>query len=398
MASSARLKRNYKIWFYQFLLFNIVILFLTAIANPYRLAPFQITIPGLNDIKPRLYDYQRYIKLFDIAYQKPQTILLGSSRVLWGLDPKNPVLQTYQPVYNAGVTGPPLYEIREYFHHALVNQPQLKRVVLALDFYAFNGKFDNRDLVLKNSFGKTKKEIVRQNINLLLDFPAMAETIFDSMRRKKIKTLREDGKLTPDPLAARELYTDFFPPEIAAQPAPVANSVAVVKTPAVPVVAHHKKKSAIIAANGVKKPSMKNELYLPFNMSNQSLSALQEIIATCKERGIELYIYIPPTLNNVEADAFHQMSIWKNYADFQRQLAKLHPFWDFAEWNEITQNKDNFIDGSHHVFPVGDMILGRMFGKPTDKTPASFGKYVTAVNVDAHLRAVDHDYYSRQKA
>ena len=133
-------------------------------------------------------------------------------------------------------------------------------------------------------------------------------------------------------------------------------------------------------------------------MSNQSLAALQEIIATCKERGIELYIYIPPTLNNVEADAFHQMAIWKNYADFQRQLAKLHPFWDFAEWNEITQNKDNFIDGSHHIFPVGDMILGRMFGKPTDKTPSSFGKYVTATNVDAHLRAVDHDYYSRQKA
>ena len=253
MASSARLKRNYKIWFYQFLLFNIVILFLTAIANPYRLAPYQITIPGLNDIKPRLYDYQRYIKLFDIAYQKPQTILLGSSRVLWGLDPRNPVLQTYQPVYNAGVMGPPLYEIREYFHHALVNQPQLKRVVLALDFYAFNGKFDNRDLVLKDSFGKTRKEIVQQNINLLLDFPAMAETIFDSMRRKKVKTLREDGKLTPDPLAARELYTDFFPPEIAVQPAPVAKPVVVVKTPALPVVAHHKKKPATIAANAVKK-------------------------------------------------------------------------------------------------------------------------------------------------
>lgn len=394
MAKASNLKNAYKKWFYLFLLSNVVILFLTFTANPYRLAPFQITIPGINDVKPRLYEYQRYVKIFDLAYKKPQTILLGSSRVLWGLDPKNSVLQKYPPVYNAGVLGPPLYEVKEYFDHALVSQPNLKRVVLALDFYEFNAKFDDRELILKDMFRKPLNEIIKQHTNLFFDFRAMGETLWCSLMRKKVMTLREDGRLYPDPLSNRELYKDFFLPNVAQ----VNKDIKIVKpvaTGATSARATGAATTAAIKKEKSPKAGMKDELYVPFTLSNKSLAALRSIIKTCKERNIELYIYFPPILQNGEVIAFHKYGIWKEYEKFQHELAKLHSFWDFTGWHEISLNKDNFVDSSHHIFPIGDIILGKIFGQENSNTPHAFGTYVTTQNVDAHLKAIDREYKTR---
>lgn len=395
MADITRIKRKYKMWFYTFLLLNIIILFFTIIANPYRLTPINVTIKGVNDIKPKLYDYQRYVKLFDMAYQRPRTVLLGSSRILWSVDPTHPLLQTYPPVYNAGIIGPPLYEVKHYFDHALANQPQLKRVVLGLDFYAFNAKFDNRELILADMFGKSWQDIVRQHTELLFNFGAIFETLWDSFTRKSVISIREDGRLIPDPVSARPLFKDFFidlehPPE----PPKVAKIVKVMKDG----------KSVAIAldehGNQVKpepKKTMKNELYVPFHMSAQSFGALRDIIATCKERNIELYIFISPTYKNGEQVAFHNIGLWNQFKNFERDLAKLHPFWDFISWNNVTENPHNFIDSSHHVFPVGAMILTRILGGEDKNIPPTFGRYVTANTIEPHLKTLDKEYASNVK-
>lgn len=365
-------KWNYKIWALSFVTLNLIICLIMVLTDPYRLMPFQMTIPGINNIKPRLYDYQRYIKLFDIAYQKPRTIILGSSRVLWGIDPKNAFLEKYKPVYNAGVLGPPMYEVREYFFHALKNQPELKRVILALDFYAFNSKFDNRDLILKDTFGKNWQEILQTRRELVFDFPAFVETFVDSLMHKHVKSLREDGRLTPDPLEDRELYKEFF---------------AVLDEPKADTTKEGKAKDKT-----VEKKTMRNELYQPFHLSKIDLAALKEIIDTCKKRNIELYIYLPPVYNNTELVDFHSLNLWRDYQSFQRYLARLSPFWDFTSWNEIVMNKKNFIDGSHHTFAIGKMVLDRIMGHPDPEAPSNFGRYVTAANVDTHLKILQQEY------
>lgn len=396
MTELTKNKKKYKHWFYGFVLINIIFLIIAVISNPYRLTPINITIRGINDIKPRLYEYQRYIKLFDIAYQKPKTVILGSSRVLWGIDPQNPILQTYPPVYNAGVMGPPLYETLEYFRHALANQPDLKRVVLALDFYSFNAEFDNRDLILKDIFGKGPRQILKIRRELLFDYGAMIETLWYSMTRKQVKSLREDGRLTPDPLEARSVYDDFFNPP---QP-PVANKTVVVKnseikssaTKNVEVKIKPDKKIVNTVAKAAPQTQMRNVLYESFKISKQSMDALREIVETCKKRNIELYIYITPTLNNAEETYYREHGLWSEFASFQRQLANLHPFWDFTSWNKITMDKNSFIDGSHHIFPVGNLIMERIFNKKDPAIPETFGRYISTNNVNKHLQNLTDEY------
>lgn len=378
MASVESLKAQHKIWFFSFLIGNFLIVFLAVIANPYRLLPFSITITGLNDIKPKLYEYQRYVKIFDMAKQKPKTVLLGSSRILWGIDPKHSALQQrhYMPVYNGGILGPPMYEIRKYFDHALASQPHLKRVILGIDFYAFNQAFDGRSFLQESDFGKSEKQLLKMHSDLIYDVKSIFLTLKDSLFRNQCKSLREDGRLTPAPLEAREVYKDFF----------VFTSKKTEKKVTVPGVAVKQSPT----------PRMKNILYESFKLSKVDMDAYRYIVDTCKKRNIELYVFITPPYNRSghgsELDAYHQFGIWKDYINFLRQLAFIHPYWNFISWNEVTTNQDNYIDGSHFIFSVGDMILKKMFHVPDSSIPENFGNYVTAENVDHFIKNFDLEY------
>lgn len=384
MSTVAKIKRKYKAWCFLFILLYLIIILFIFIEDPYRLMPVKVTIPRINDVKSPLYDYQRYIKLYDIAYQKPKTIILGSSRVLWSIDPANPLLNQYPPVYNAGILGPPMYEIAEYFKHALYSQPQLKRVILALDFYAFNAKFDDRGLAQRHDFEKSWPGMIYKDNKLLFDLQSAISTLWASVTRKQVMSLQPDGRLTPDPLTARDLYKDFFgPPVNDATPNPKPVAVSIAKQP---IHAHDKKIDPPIQHN------MKNELYIPFSLSQTSLDALRMIIKTCKERHIELIIYIPATYNNSELSAFYQYGLWEQYQEFERILANLHPFYDFMSWNEVTMNRNNYIDGSHSTFSVGDKVIARIMGHPQPGTPETFGRYVTAETVEKHLKDLNKEY------
>lgn len=372
-------KKQSKQWVLSFIAINIILISMFPLINPYRLMPFKVTIPGLNDIKPELYDRQRDIKVFDIAYIKPKTILLGSSRVLWGLDPKNPNLQEYQPVYNAGILGPPIYEVDEYFKHALINQPKLKRVILALDFYSFNSKFDGRDMN-NGIFGKNWHEILKARRDMIFDFHALADTVFSSLFRRDVKSLRSDGRLIPDPTTDRELYKDFFSaPKLPAPDTKPKNINA--------------KELAVIKAK-----SMKDSLYQPFGLSKEGVKALSDIINTCKQKHIDLIIYLPSTYHNTEVEAFHDMKIWNEYKSYLQLVAKMHPFWDFTGWNEISMNRDNYIDGSHHTFAIGNLVIDRIFNRDHSSAPKGFGVLVDSKSVDSHLKAIDNEYYRRKNA
>ncbi|MBA3662552.1 MAG: hypothetical protein H0W64_12590 [Gammaproteobacteria bacterium] len=375
MTSFRLLKKKHKIWFFSFIGFQLIFLCGTLLINPYRLMPFSVTIVGLNDIKPKLYDHQRWIKLFDIAHIKPKTVLLGSSRILWGLDPKHPLLNdpAYQPVYNAGILGPPIYEVERYFKHALAMQPNIKRIILGLDFYAFNQKFDGRTFDIEKSFGKNERELLLLHKNLVYDLSAIFKTIRYSFKRKYVKTIRQDGRLTPAPLDAPVLYKDFF---------------TLNKLPLFPIPPGDPK---------VKPKEMKSVLYDPFQLSEVDLKALQNMINVCEERNIELLIFMTPSfaqpgIRGTEIEVFHSLNIWEDYKTLLKKISTMHPFWSFVGPNEITSNKANFIDSSHYVFAVGDKIISKMLNV-TDKTiPKKFGRYINSTNVDSYLQDLETEY------
>lgn len=381
MVSVRSVKKNNKRWFMAFIGLNSLLALLMIVVNPYRVLPFSVNILGINDIKPALYDNQRYVKIFDIARIRPKTILLGSSRVLWGIDPANPVLQQkgYMPVYNAGILGPPMYEIRKYFDHALVVQPHLKRVILGLDFYAFNAKFDNRQFSTEIDFGKNSLGLLKVNESMLFDTKAIYSTVVSSAFRRRSKSLRDDGRLTPAPLEAPEIYQDFFHPEIK------YNSMHNADT---------KGRNNKISTENKPLPSMRNELYDPFRLSEDDIDAFKYIVAECKKRDIELYVFMTPTLNSSEFDVIRELNLWHEYEEFQRKIASVTPFWDFISWNEVTLTRSNYVDGSHYIFPVGKKIIDKMLGEPDPGTPVSFGRYITADNVNQHLITLDKEWHA----
>jgi hypothetical protein len=250
---------------------------------------------------------------------------------------------------------------------------------LALDFYEFNSKFDNLEPGFKDIYGKTTWEIIKQRKELLVDFHAIFATLWDSLLRKPIKSIRWDGRLTPDPLDDKELYRDFF----AASPETSKNNTSSqITLPA--------KKIKFVVAKA--SPSMKNELYKPYHLSDLEFTALKDIVETCKKKQIELYIYMPPTFQNTEIMAFHQLEIWQDFETFQRKLASLHSFWDFSSWNSIILTRNNFVDGTHHVFSVGDVILSRILGYKNNSIPFSFGRYVSNENIQHHLNVINKEY------
>lgn len=383
-------KMRHKIWFYSFILSIVFVACFVFIINPYRIFPVSITIAGINDIKPKLYDYQRYVKLFDIAHQKPKTILLGSSRVLWGLDPKSSILQQvgYMPVYNAGVLGPPMYVTRQYFDHALASQPDLKRVILGIEYFDFNKAYDGRTF-LSESFGKNESQLLKIHSKLAYDLKASVLTLLSSLSHKQGKSLREDGRLTPAPLESPEIYKDFFGPtqnqiiDVRDQDKRENINQRVLEKPII-----HKE----TIAKASKPRQMKDILYGNFKLSKIDMDAFRYIVETCKERNIELYIFFTPAYNFSEINAFHQLGIWEDYKIFLRQIASIHPYWNFDGMNTVTTNRSNYVDGSHFVFSVGEMILKKMFNVSDASIPKNFGNYVTGKNVNYFLKNLEIEY------
>lgn len=103
-----------------------------------------IVIQNLNYVKPELDKHQRLVKSAYVINYKPQKVLMGSSTVLNGLNPsKISIDKEIDTSYNLGISSVNMKEMKLYFEHLLLNQPELKTVFLGLNFFMFNHNKDN---------------------------------------------------------------------------------------------------------------------------------------------------------------------------------------------------------------------------------------------------------------
>src|ERR1700681_99111 len=128
-------------WFLSFLGLIAVASAVAIFLNPYRLLPFDLTVSRINDVKPGRYDRINVVRMFDLANRQYSTVLLGSSRVLYGLSPQSRWL--HGPTYNAAVPRAAFGQIRELFDHAVIHQRGLKHIILGIDLFSLNSKFDD---------------------------------------------------------------------------------------------------------------------------------------------------------------------------------------------------------------------------------------------------------------
>lgn len=91
---------------------------------------------NVNEYKPAAVRFERKIKAYRIKKVKPKTLVLGSSRAVYGVNPET--LQGFPiPVYNAALEYGQLFEMLKFLEYSIKVAP-IEEVVLFLHYYNFN--------------------------------------------------------------------------------------------------------------------------------------------------------------------------------------------------------------------------------------------------------------------
>lgn len=364
----------------------------------------------------------------------PKTIILGTSTVL-RISPNHPAL-TIQPAYNLGLPGGKMYDIKSYFEDTLANHPDLKQVVIGLDFFSFGGSEKLKEIastseakhvtqIRKNKYSYSLIELVETNFSLDTFKASLKKIItnynqlnqasenasqFTSMQLTESNF--EDTQLNYMQISGIEYPSQVYLNNLIMAKSKIKNSKKIskkteknVKTLNKPI----KKAELNINNNSAISNNSRmaaqfqrvillyfNEktLYKKYNLSQEELNNFKAIIDTCQQRNIDIRVFFAP-VHAAQLEAINLSGLWSTFEEWKRQVVKIVPAWDFADYTSITtepinDNMQNFADSVHYREQVADLILNRLYDYHQEWVPPNFGIRVTAENVEsrlAHIRA-----------
>ena len=354
--------------------------------------------PALNEQRPAIYHRVRLLKAYDVRRIGPQVLVLGTSRSHLGLRMSHPGWRApLSRRYNLAFDGATTQEMYAYLRHAHAVSP-LRQVVLGLDSYhSFNVPATTRpdfdqDLLLDGPALKSKLGLLAKDLELL----AGVTTLSESWNTIRAQAVPQNQWFAPD---GQRLGEVFFhrPGESYVEQGPrhyfdeidrlevgfqlewrIPRRTRV--TGLIPVVERHD--------------------------AETSLSYIEKIIGFCRERSIDLRIFITPS-------HVHQLEIaaatggWAAIEQGKRDLVRLlardaaaHPgapavrLYDFSTYSSVTTEPlppagsrvemRYYWDSSHFREIVGDWVLDRLLdaqgaGLPV---PDDFGQVLTPENVE----------------
>ncbi|MCA1990745.1 MAG: hypothetical protein LDL41_01675 [Coleofasciculus sp. S288] len=338
-------------------LFNVAV-------DPYGVA-YSPVRDNFNNLKIEKFNNVRLFKAVDVIRLRPKSILLGSSRTDIGLDPNHPAIAN-QNSYNLGLVGANMYEVRRYFEHALTNQPDIKTVVLGIDFFMFNEYIQNSPDFDEARLDQ-KTLTLRDSINVSFSMSALRTSLATVKSSAK-----SDAYYLYHPNGHRYVYGNK-PDQ------PLKNKFRNMLT-------------GFLRRNGY---------YAKHQISQKHLDALKAVVETCKERNIELKIFISPS-HAAQFNAIKEAGLWSNFEDWKREIVKITPIWDFSSYNSITtepisDGMKNYWDSSHYRKEVGDLVLNRLFQMQEEAIPNDFGVLLTTDTIEAHLKKVRTDQAAWEK-
>jgi len=326
------------------------------VAFNYFMDPYGIwnapEVGWLNAAKPAETDNELMFKAADVRRHRPVTLLLGSSRVGFALDPRHPALAQQGPAYNLSLLGGYIDPILQVYQHALRNHPPATHVIMGLDFFAFN-----RNAPVPASFDSSR--LGRDDI-----------------------TLRD----IVSSLLTRDAVIDSF-----------RTAMATLKTPQFRAFTQGMSSDALVrqyeAEHGTpKRFAMSTELYINHRsrynnlvLSEEAFADFAKIVQLSRDRGIELQLFVHPE-HVVLLEAMRVRNVWDTYWTWKRRIAEIAPFWDFSGYNPITtapieRGMTLYWDPSHFRKGVGDLVLDRMLGVDNPDLPPDFGRQVTSANL-----------------
>ena len=360
--------KSYRRYIFSFL---AVVFFLMGLVGAFNFLvdPYgvmgNLSIVGFNKVKSENHNHVRLFKALAITKLTPKSVFLGSSRAEVGLDPNHPALEDYQPVYNLGITGGNIYEAKRYLQHAIANQPDLKLVVLGLDFFMFN------------QFGKLTPSFRENRLEQTsITFQDAWEVLFslDALISSKLTIIRNRN----EPNATGHFYQNGMR-----------------DTPYFIRETYHNQPQEIIFVEVLKAFRTRPEFYQKYQLSESNMNDLKSLINICRQRGIKLELFISPC-HATEWEVIRDAGFWPVFEEWKRRIVAMSPVWDFSGYNSITiesisNNMKNYIESSHYRKEVGDVVINRIFQYREETQPRDFGVLLTPDNVEAQLAKIRSD-------
>ena len=332
-----------------------------------------VDIKGFNREKPFILNSGlRKLKSVEIERGNYDTILLGTSRVQYGLNPQHSAFNSSK-VYNAGLAGTSIYETLRTFEFAN-KKSNLKSVVIGLDaisFYSenktggdyneskFYPSYNNVKVIYKEIFSKQKiiESLLTINFNLEKKRDGYITRGF-VQRSDSPKNIR------------RELFNETL-----------------------------------------KEFLVREDLYPGLYDNPQKLELLQKIFNQRKE-DTKLYLFISP-IHAYQLEGMRSINGFSRFEQWKRDLVKIvaedrvaNPdkepivLWDFSGYNSITteaippagsrEEMKWYWESSHYKNELGDIVLDTMLNYPkkNPNAPSDFGVKLDSSNIESHLQRI----------
>ncbi len=347
------------------------------------------SIDGFNAEKPEVRTHARMIKAYAVRVVRPEAVILGSSRALWGVDPEHEGW-AYHPVYNLAIEGVNIYEMLRYFQHT-ENIHSLKQVLLNLDFFTFgtnitnNPDFNEADLSVDYNGWRTSGMG-----NSIIPTLFSIDTLLSS-----INTVRNQESSIGN----------------------LGNGMGKVEE----MINRIKTKGGYHAYFRDTAIEYATRWYLPeaYNYSvdaaDSPFTYYRKILQIAYQNGIDLRIAIPPC-HVRQWEVLATAGLWPKFEAWKRTLVAINeeearlagrtplPLWDFGIYDELTTEPVPplgdaqtpmrwYWDSSHYKKELGDLMLDRVFDypEPGRVVPDDFGVLLSSQNIDSHLQKIRAD-------
>lgn len=331
-----------------------------AAVDPWGLLQWR-RLPGINQAKPRVADYDRLHKAHALRRLHPATVILGSSRAEAGLRPEHPSLP--QPAYNLGLPNARIGELLAFLEAAHAAGP-VRRAVLALDFFAFGADAGAGAAVLRDAASPWRRPL--PFLTLAMTGDALG-TIADQ-RRGVPDFLSPSGQSTPE-FWARLIEKSGGPPGIFRMDRD-----------------QYEKGMYRFAPGGFAGPA-----------GRRPLEEFRRLLAFAARQGIALSVLVSPG-HAEDMAVIGRLGLWPLYEEWKRALVAAlaeagggQPLWDFSGCHAYA--REDYRSGrplrwwygaAHYAPALGDLMLDRLAG---GGDPA-FGVPLRPDNVAAALAAM----------
>lgn len=361
-----------------------------VLVDPYRIWDLAV-VPGVNAIKPAAFKQEEMAKPYAELRVRPLTLLLGNSRPSVAFDPDQ--LETLggpSRIYNFGIPGFGIYNVRRLLQHALAGRG-VRTVVLTLDFTDFLEpdvfrpptvpRFDR--LLVDPDGAPNRLRWVQEATDFATGF-ASVDALTDS-----IHTIVSQDLMAGTVTARGYLHKDF---------------------------------ERVIAADGQyllflqkNQSSAGNIAHAPRRLAaatdrEGSYAELRRIIDLCRANGAPLILVVPPYHADY-LEIFREYGRWGQFEDWKRLLATTAAqagaadpaappvtVWDFADYDRWTTEPvprqgerrvmQWYWESGHYRPELGNLIWKRMFDPAAAGPLADLGAELRLETVEARLSAI----------